>query len=229
MNLTESMKYVFKNKGTNLLSDFWKEDLRSILREVKDDVTHAFNTSSDKKFRPNLSDWRDSAFDALTIIRHTPHRVKKGFAYFQEDFLKELENQKDSKEKAIFCLKVLGALTSFAISAAYGVRKARVDMYLPGIKNSRSAFTQFLLTELILKMSRLFIMRFISEVEKQISDVEELKKLDFFKKMLSENQKQDVDEVIEAMPGDKAFEIVESLKSYVMTGKKHDDITRKEI
>lgn len=227
MNLTESMKYVFKNRGTDLLSDFWKEDLRGILREVKDDIAHAFK-NSDQKLRPNIREWKDSALDALTIIRHTPKRVNKGFAYFQEDFLKELENQKDPKDKAIFCLKVLGALTSFAINAAYGVRKARVDIYLPGIKNSRSAFTQFLLTELILKMSRLFIMRFISEVEKQISEPEERQKLNFFKKMLNDNQNL-VDETIEATPGDKAFEIVESLKTFVMTGKKHDDITRKEI
>ena len=227
MNLTESMKNVFKNRGTSLLSDFWKEDLRSILLEVRDDVAHAFN-HSDKKLRPSLSEWKDSALDALTIIRHSPERVKKGFAYFQDDFLKELENQKDPKDKAMFCLKVLGALTSFAINAAYGVRKARVDMYLPGIKNSKSAFTQFLLTELILKMSRLFIMRFIAEVENQITEPEERKKLSFFKKMLNDNSTQ-VDDTLEATPGDKAFEIVESLKTYVMTGKKHDDINRKEI
>lgn len=227
MNLTESMKYVFKNRGSSLLSDFWKEDLRSILREVRDDVSHAFN-SSDKKLRPSLSEWKDSAFDALTIIRYSPDRVKKGFAYFQEDFLKELENQKDSKEKAMFCLKVLGALTSFAINAAYGVRKARLDMYMPGIKNRRSAFTQFLLTELILKMSRLFIMRLITEVENQITEAEERKKLSFFKKLLNDYPSQAA-ETLEATPGDKAFEIVESLKTYVMTGKKHDDITGKEI
>ncbi len=227
MNLTESMKYVFKNRGTSLLSDFWQEDLRGILREVKDDVIHAFN-SSDKKLRPTLSEWKDSAFDALTVIRHSPDRVKNGFVNFQDDFLKELENQKDPKEKAMFCLKVMGALTSFAITAAYGVRRARVDMYLPGIKNSRSAFTQFLLTEVILKMSRLFIMRFISEVENQITEPEERKKLSFFKKMLNDNPSQ-VDETLEATPGDKAFEIVESLKIYVMTGKKHDDIAGKGI
>lgn len=219
MNLTDSMKFVLRNKGQNIFTEFWKEDLKIILKDVKEDLGQVIKKHPDEKTHGNLKEWKESAFDAVTVIRHTPKRVKNGFAYFQEDFLQELDNQSDSKEKAVFCLKVLGALTSFAVSAVYGVRKAKTNISLPGLR-TQSAFTHFLIAELVLKLSQLFIHRFIVEVEKQISEPEESKKLKFFKRMLNDKSLKHSDEIPQSEPGEKAFEIVEALKKYILTGER---------
>jgi hypothetical protein len=222
MNLTDSMKFVLRNKGRNIFTEFWKEDLKIILKDVKQDLGQVIKRHPDEKTHGNLKDWKESAFDAVTVIRHTPKRVKNGFAYFREDFLKELENQTDSKEKAVFCLKVLGALTSFAASAVYGVRKAKTNISLPGLR-TKNAFTHFLIAELVLKLSLSFIHRFILEVEKQISEPEEKNKLKFFKKMLSDKSLNPSDELPQSEPGDKAFEMVEAFKRFILTGERANE------
>lgn len=221
MNLSESMKFVLRSKIPNIFSEFWKEDFKSILRDIQQDLGGILKSHPDEKTHGNLTEWRESALDAATIIRHAPKRVKNGFAFFREDFLEELEKQKDSKEKTVFCLKVLGALTSFAVSAVYGVRRAKLNFSLPN-RRSRNVFAQFLAAELVFKLSRLFIHRFILEVEKQISDPEELNKLKFYKIILNDKSANPLNELPPGEPGDKAFEIVESLKNFILNGERRD-------
>ncbi len=225
MNLAESMKYVLKNKGQNLFSTFWKEDVKIVLKDMKKDMGQLVKSGSGKikefkkqSLKETVADIKDSALDAVTIFRILPSRIKQAFIYFREDLLKELEDLPEQKDKTIFCLKIIGVLSSFTLTALYGAKKTRGDLSLKGLKRT-TAFTQMLAAELVMRVSQVFVLRFISEVESQMSDDEELKKLRYFKSLLSDGSKNFQafkDEPLEE--GDAAVRIVESLRTFILTG-----------
>lgn len=229
MNLADSVKYVLKNKSQNVFKEFWKDDLANFFSESKSDISHFFKSSFEqfKKLKRggvkiSAKEMLESASDALTIFKVIPRRVKEGFAYFREDFIEELEKKTDQKQKTIFCLKVMGTLSSFIVGAVYNLKIGKSDLGFVGIR-TKNAFTQFLVAELIFKISQVLIIKFLTEVEKQMEDPDELNNVRYFKTLLSdrdkiESERENLGE--EASPGDPSIVIVDELKNYIMTGKR---------
>ncbi|HXH76643.1 MAG TPA: hypothetical protein VNJ08_16850 [Bacteriovoracaceae bacterium] len=216
MNLSESTKYVLKNNGQALLSGFWKEDVRSIFTDIKKE----FRTFKQKSHttKSGFMSLKENTIDSFHILSELPHRLKCGFGIFREGFIDELEHFHDPKDRTVFTMKVIGAMTSFAVGTMYELRKTKPDIHIPGL-NKRSAFAQFMVTEMVIRLSYLFILRFIGEIEDQVSDPEDLKKLRFFKHLLTGKDGTKKPEGWKDDPEDKAFQLVDSFKNYIMTGK----------
>ncbi len=227
MNLADSMKKILKNPGQNVFTDFWKEDVKTILLDVGRDIAQMAKSSagSFRDFKKNgikitAKEMYESAADTLLIFKVLPGRVKEGFSNFKVQLVQELEGQPDQKQKTIFSLKVIGALTSFTLGAFYSIKRGKTDFSFKGLRR-RNAITQFIVAELVFKLSQVFIHRFLTELEKEVSDPEDLKNVRYFKELISDRSKADIE--IEGEPaaeGDRAIEIVETLKHFIMTGKK---------
>lgn len=228
MNVAESMKHVLKNQSQALFTNFWKDDLKVILLEMKSDVRKLvsegpsrFKSLKKKGFKNTITDVFEATVDTVTVFRLIPKRLKQGFQFFREDFLEELEKLEDQKLKTMFSLKVIGALSSFAVGAFYGFKKSQTDISFKGLRR-KGAFTQYIVMELVFRVSHLFILRFINEIEKNITDQDESKKLKYFKRMLSDPKNVKPENGIEpSLEVDKSFEIVEDLKNYVITGERN--------
>jgi hypothetical protein len=228
MNLADSVKKVLKSKSQNIFSDFWKDDLKTIIMDIAHDVTRmgkatgrSFKNIKKLGVKTSFKEMLDSGADTLLIFKVLPGRVKAGFLKFKEEFIQELEIQPDQKQKAIFSLKVIGALTSFALGTIYSVKKGKTDFTLKGLKR-RNAFTQFIVAELVFRISQVFIHRFLSELEKEVSDPEDLKNIRYFKELIAgrsqvENEDNSENEII--VTSDRSIEMVEALKQFIMTGK----------
>lgn len=228
MNIADSMKNVLRTKSQIIFNDIWRDDLKNILMDISDDISHmiksgasSFKNLKRNKFRFNFKEMVDSGTDALLIFKVLPGRVKDGFMHFKDDLQHELEKLEDSKHKTFFCLKVFGALSSFTIGTIYGFKRGTADFTIKGLKR-KNAFTQFIVAEIVFKISQLFIQRFLDEVEKEVNDPDELKNLRYFKELISSRSKLENHKNSEPdeLPGDPAIIIVENLKTYIMTGKR---------
>lgn len=227
MNLADSMRKILKNKSDNIFTDFWKDDLKTILKDVGHDISHmaksgvsSFSQMKQNGIKLTARETFESAADTLLIFKILPGRVKEGFANFKEDLVRELDSQRDQKHKTIFSLKVIGALTSFTLGTIYSIKRGKTDFAFAGLKR-RNVVTQFIVAEVVFKLSRLFIQRFLNELEKEVSDPEDLKNIRYFKELISDRSKIENEESAEApVEGDRAIEIVEDLKHFIMTGKK---------
>jgi hypothetical protein len=228
MNLAESTKFVLKTKSRRIVASFWKNDLLVILKGLMSEIPQAFqhkgqHQDSLKRYglKNLLSEFKDSGSEAISIFKVIPDRIIKGFKFFRDDFLSELESQPDPKQKTIFCIKVIGALSRFALGALYGFKKSKGESNLLGIGKHRNYFTQFLMSALIFKISQILVLRVLEEIEQELSDPESLKHLLYFKKMLSDSTEPTEEMFGEAaVPGEKSFELVENLKHYIMTGER---------
>lgn len=229
MNLAESVKYVLKSKSQHLFGDFWRDDFKNILNEFKHDIAHLFKTSGQhfSQFRKeglkiSIREMLTSASDILAVFKIVPRRVKEGFKFFRDDFVSEIEKQSDQKQKTVYVLKVLGALSSFIIGAIYNLKVGQADFNFVGLKR-KSAFTQFLVAELVFKISQVLIVRFLTEVEKHVEDPDELNNVRYFRALFSDRDKMESERenLPEDVPkDDPAIVIVDNLKSYIMTGKR---------
>ena len=229
MNLADSVKYVLKRKKHNIFTEFWRDDFKGLLKQSHGDVTHLFKSgvgqfksAKESGIKFSVKDILESGMDVLTIFKVTPRRVKDGYLQFKDDFMHELDKHPDQKQKTIFILKVLGALTSFAVGTFYSMKKGGTDFKIPGLK-AKNAFTQFLLTEIVFKLSQVFIVRFLNEVERQMTESDELSNIRYFKALISDRtqilaKEGEVEQPHE--PDDRAIEIVDDLKNYIMTGKR---------
>jgi len=227
MNLADSVKKVLKTRSHHIFQDFWRDDLKGILQDIVSDVARfgrsgVSTLSGIKKtgLKINLKETLDSSADALLIFKVLPSRIKEGFRKFKDEFIQELEQLPDQKQKTIFCIKIIGALTSFTIGAFYNIKKGKADFALSGLRR-RNAFTRFIVAELIFKISQVFIYRFLSEVERELSSSDDLKNVRYFKKLISsgapmESVKVDGLEIDKA--GDQSFILIENLKRFIMTG-----------
>jgi dsDNA-binding SOS-regulon protein len=227
MNLADSMKSVLKNKS-HVFSEFWKDDLKIVLTEVQNDLSRMVKDGKEtiqslKKdgIKINLKEMAESGADALLIFKVLPGRIKDGFTYFKDDLVEELESLPGQKQKTIFSLKVIGAVISFTIGIIYNIKKGRSDFSIKGLKRM-NAFTQFIVAELVFKISQLILLRFLNEIEKQVTEPDELKHIRYFRELLSDREKAEAENEVlsSAEPGDRAIEIVEDLKKYIMTGKR---------
>lgn len=225
MNLADSVKYIFKNKSSHFVKELWKEDLKTIATDVTNDVTYfmrkapsSLKSFKNKKPRINAREFFESSADMLLILKVFPGRIKRGFGFFKDDFLDELEKFPDQKQKTIFVLKVFGAISSFSLGAFYNLKIGKTDFALVGLRR-RNAFTRFLVAELIFKISRRMMQRFLNELEILVTEKDDLNHVRYFKELLADRTK--ALEVIKEAPleqGDRAIEIVESLKTYIMKG-----------
>lgn len=228
MNLADSLKSVLKNKSHHIFSDVWKEDVARIVRDIGADIAQlaksgasSFRHIKQHGIKFNFKETLESGADALLIIKVLPERIKEAFKFFNYDFHDELEKIQEPKLKKIFVLKVFGALTSFTIGSIYSVRKSATEFSMKGLRR-RNAFTQFIIAELIFKISQLFIHKFLNEVEKLVTDEEDLKNVRYFKELVSDrSQMQETAEDIEGLEDtDPAILVVQNLKNYIMTGKR---------
>lgn len=226
MNIADSLKHVLKNRSTSILSDFWKRDLKMILMNFGHDITEMYQAGVNslqglKKDGINISakELGESLIDMVLILKVMPSRIKSAVGYFKEDLLNELESQEDSKQKALFSLKVLGAVTSLTLGIFYGIKKGQTEFKLKGLKR-RNAFTRFIVAELIFKITQHFLQRILEEIEEELSDPDDSKNIRYFRQLLSERPEPGEDQEIE--PHDKAIEIVEKFKSYLITGKREE-------
>lgn len=228
MNLADSLKSVLKNRSHHIFNDLWKEDVLRILREIGNDVAHMAKSgvSSVRNIRQhgikfNFKETLESGADALLILKVLPERIREAFKYFNYDFHDELEKISDPKLKKIFVLKVFGALTSFTIGSIYSVRKTATEFSMKGLRR-RNAFTQFIIAEVIFKLSQLFIHKFLNEVEKLVTDEEDLKNIRYFKELVSDRSQmqENANEMQDLEVTDPAILVVQNLKNFIMTGKR---------
>jgi hypothetical protein len=226
MNLGESMKYVLKHRSQNIFSEFWQEDLKTMIKDMGRDfwqlASQRRRQSRTAGFGESYAEMRASTSEVFSILRLVPQRVYQAFSYFREDLLAELEKLPDHKQKTIFSLKVLGSLSQFILSTFYGIRKSQAGFAIKGLK-TRNVFTQFLVAELIIRISQLFILRFLSEVEKEVDDAEALSHVKYFKTIFRTSSREawDGDEAgSDLLAPERAVEIVESFKNYIATGER---------
>lgn len=221
MNMADSMKHILRNR-THVFTDFWKEDLKKILTELTDDFKHLMKDGKDtvghvKKF--SLQDMIDAGSDSILVMKVLPKRIRTGFAHFKDDLHQELELLPEQKQKTIFTLKVIGALTSFTLSTVYTFRKSNQNFSMKGFKKFNPV-TQFLITELIFRISHAMVNRFLNELESHVSDEAELAHIRYFQELLSsKNSGAGPDQPLPES-GDRSIEIVENFKKYIMTGKR---------
>ncbi len=218
MNISESIKHVLKNERQNFFASFWKDDVGLVAREISQDFFQ-FLKQGDRlrrqKFSASLKQFKETGQDTLGILKVIPLRIKKGFDFFKEDLLHELEMQPDPKHRALFSMKVIGALASFSLGSFYSVKQARLQSSFPGKK----AISQFLISQLVFKISRLFILRFIEEIEKQITEKEDLQNIQYFKSIIASTDLDREDASVNTH-GDEAVAIVDALRTYILTGQR---------
>ena len=219
MNLADSMKHVLKNKSQKIITLIIKEDLKNIsfLKNIK-----KYN-SQDFSLKNSIIEIKDSIQGTILVFRVLPTRLKLGLSFFSQDLLFELDKLPDQKKKTIFSLKVLAGISRFALSSAYdlGVGESK----LVRIGKSRNLITNIIITKVLFKTMKAFILRLTAEMEKEITDVNELQMLQDFVNMVQDDSLNAIDKLFVGMTesGDQAFTIVERFKKYILTGQRVTD------
>ncbi len=226
MNISESMVYVLKNRSSSLFTSFWKTDLRKVFRDVKNDFKDILSSSKsvmttikEQSVKETLKDVKDSTKDAVTVFKVVPGRIRQGLLFFRDDLIHEMEQLSEQKQKTIFCIKVIAVLSSFTLNALYGVRQTKNHLQFRGLK-LKSALTHMVATEILVRVTQVFIVRLLNEMETQVDDADELKKISNFKSLISSGTPLDShpDFDLTASEGDRALAIVEAFKNFIMTG-----------
>jgi hypothetical protein len=228
MNISESMVYVLKNRSSSLFSSFWKTDLRLVFRDVKNDFKdilssskNVFKTIKHQSVKETLKDVKDSTMDAVTVFKVVPGRIRQGLLYFRDDLIHEMEVLSEQKQKTIFCIKVIAVLSSFTLNTLYGVRQTKNHLQFRGFK-FKNALTHMVATEILVRVTQVFIVRLLNEMEAQVEDVEERKKIASFKSIISSGAPLDSHPDFDLTPseGDRAMAVVEAFKTFIMTGQR---------
>jgi hypothetical protein len=222
MNLSESVKFVLKNKTQNIFQLMVKEDLKKSIKEIPANVV-AFTKYSNRAIRrfsvkESLSEVKSSVYGTALLIKVIPQRTNEGMKIFFQDFIRELDQLSDPKERTVFCMKVLAGLSKFALSAAYDVGLG--DIKLLGFGRSKVTYSRAIVAKLIFKTLQSFIVRFIDEVEKEIEGQDDLNQLETLKKIVLDDSGNAIDKFFEGItdPDDRAFKLVDNLRSYIVTG-----------
>ncbi len=224
MNLSDSIKFVLRNKTQTIFTLLLKEDLKNTFREVPTNVI-AFTKMSHKalrrfKFKESMGEMKDSIYGTAVLIKIIPQRVNQAFKHFGQDFTAEIDKLTDSKERTVFCMKVIAGLCKFALSSAYDVGLG--DIKLLGLKKGKILYSRVIIAKLMYKTIQALIIRFIEEIEKQITEPEELKQLEGMKKLILDDSGNAIDKIFEGVtdPNDKAFILVENFRKYILTGER---------
>lgn len=217
MTLAEAVKYVLVNRSKNLLSDFFLEDLTTILSDWGKEITSLLKSGADltrKGSRYTTTDIKEAFLESYEIVKILPGRIKDAFQQFYHEFLSELEAISDPKEKSVFSIKVIGSLVSTILGILYSVKKGTANVSLNSLKKP-GRFTTFIAAVLLIRISLALVLRFLTEVDSRIEDLEEKKHLRYFINLLS-NQ----DSESHLGDDDKAVQIVQQLRSFIMTGQR---------
>lgn len=213
------MTYVLKHKGSSLIQEFWKDDLKSILQDILSEGQSFLAVSKRSLKNVSIKDIftkiPEAGNEILQITKVMPARMKNGLSGFHQDILSEVEKLPEQKDKAIFCIKVLGVLTSSTLTTFYNLKGQRKEMVL-GKLRLRNAFAQFLVTEFILRTLRLFIKRFLGEIEKELTSNDDLDQVRYFRKLLESTGPQSG--VPETSEDDPAFRVVDRLRRRILNG-----------
>lgn len=227
MNISESMKHVLKTKSQSIFTSLVKEDFKGIIKGFAGDlVSFKPKNKSSKKFsiKESLQDIKDSVEGTAIVLKEIPRRMHQAFQIFQQELMDELDKLPDQRQKTMFCMRVLAGLSKFALSSAYDVGLG--DKKLLGLSGSyKKVMTHKMASKLMFKTIQAFIIRFIQEVEKEITDPEELKSLQGFKETILDDSGNAIDMVFDGVtdPKDRAFVIIDNFKHYVLTGELTDD------
>lgn len=212
MNLAESMKYVLKNKTQNILSSLIKEDLKNLVK----------NSTNIKRFslKDSFTEVKGSLLTTALLIKAIPQRINEGFRIFSLELMQELDKLPDQKQKTMFCMRVLAGLSKFALSSAYDVGFG--DAKLLGFGKVKNVYSRVLVSKLLFKSIQAFIIKFIEEIEKEITDPNELKNLQSFRTIVLDDSGNAIDKFFEGVtdPDDRAFMIVDNFKRFILTGEK---------
>lgn len=213
MKLGEAMAFVLKTKGQTLIQNFWKEDLASLAGSILADAAATYRDGKSKwrsfspKEVPGKVFW--AMAEVYEVSRVMPGRIRFGLTEFQKDMSEELEKRSDSREKALFCLQVIGILSSSTFGSYYNLRS-------PGKLQVRSALAKFILAELLLRSLRLFLLRFLKEMEKEITEEDDLNHVRYFLRLLKDGSA--AEKAPDGPGAEAAFRITEGLKKNILNG-----------
>ena len=217
MNLADSIKKVLNNRN-NSINLFFKEDLKTIVLDFKDEWVKLFiDTKSlihklrQEGFKSTLLELGRSSKNLFIVLKYLPTRILDGLNFFKTDFLEELENSQDQKEKTLLSLKVLGALTHFAIISFYELKKGNSKIRMKGL-GPLNTVSNIIIAELVFKITSSFILRLFAAAETELSEEEDRKHVNYFKQLIM-NKEIDQD-------WDQSVIIVEKFKKYIMTGER---------
>jgi hypothetical protein len=208
------MKYVLKNKTQVIFS--------SLIKDVPGQMV-GFGKSGQKairgfRFKESLLELKSSIQGTSLLLKEIPRRINDGFKIFSEELIIELEKLPDQKMKTVFCMKVLAGLSQFVLSSAYEVGLG--DVKLLGLGKRKIIYSRLIISKLLYKTIQTLILRFIQELEKEMTKADELEQLENLKKIILNNSTNAVDKFFSGItdPADRAFRLVENFKSYIFTG-----------
>lgn len=217
MTLAEAIKHVLLHRSKSLLSDFFLEDFKTILADWAKEISLLLKTGAEitqKGSRFTYNDVKEALQDSYEIVRVLPGRIKDGFQQFYYEFLNELESIPDAKEKSIFSIKVIGSLVTATLGILYNVRRGTAEVSLRGLKKPGS-FTRYIAADLLIRISHALVLRFLNEIDSHIDDDEEKTNLRYFINLMSNQDAEPTGD-----EDDKAIQIVQHLRSFIMTGQK---------
>ncbi len=218
MNIAQSMIYVLKHRKGEIFQSFWKQDLRPVYRGIKKETKSFYRKSKNNGVKITLSEIKNSTVESVAVFKDLPGRIRQGLLYFHDDLLKELDAQSDPKNKTVLCLKVIALLCSYTLGSVHGIRQSGHQLNFKGLR-LKSTVIQIIATEILIKVSQVFILRLLEEVEGQLDDPEEKKKISSLRNVISLGQGNALDQENNAVEkNDRAHRIVESFRVYLMTG-----------
>jgi len=216
MNLADSIKKVLKNRN-NSINLYLKEYLKNIVLDFKDEWVKLFIDTKSLMLKlrhegpkPTLLELGRSSKKLFIVLKYLPKRILDGLNFFKSDFLEELESSQDQKEKTLLTLKVLGALTHFAITSFYELKKGNSKIRIKGL-GPLNTVSNILIAELVFKMTSSFILRLLAAAETELSE-EDRKHFNYFKQLIMDKE---IDQ-----DWDQSVIIVEKFKKYIMTGER---------
>lgn len=217
MNLADSIKLVLKSNNS-AISLFFKEDLTSIVSDFKMSWMEIFSNSKNLLIEirkhgltPTLLEVGASFKSLVIIFKFLPKRITDGLNFFKEDFLEEIDNCEDPKEKTIVSLKVLGALTHLSILTFYEIKKGNLSLKIKGL-GAFNKITNIIVAELIFKITTSFVLRLMDAVDQNLDNKEGEKQFRYFRQLIL---KKELDQNV-----DSSVQIVEKFKKYIMTGER---------
>jgi hypothetical protein len=217
MNLADSIKKVLKNRN-NSINLFLKEDLKAIVLDFKDDWVKLLKDTNSlmqklrqEGLKPTLLELGQSIKNLFIVLKYLPTRIFNGLNFFKTDFLEEIENCQDQKEKTLLSLKVLGALTHYAITSFYEFKKGNSKIRIKGL-GPLNTVSNIIIAELVFKITSSFILRLFEAIEAELSVEQDKKHFIYFKQLIMNKE---IDQ-----EWDNSVIIVEKFKKYVMTGER---------
>jgi len=114
----------------------------------------------------------------------------------------------------------LASLSKFALSAAYDIGLGEVKLL--GVGKGKIVYSRLIAAKIFYKVFQLFIIRLIDEIEKEVTNINELEKLKNLKDIVLDNSGNAIDKFFDGVidPNDEAFLVVEKFKKYVFSGER---------